>query len=265
MPPPDPLELLALGTDLARRAGALVRERRPAHLDIGTKTTPTDVVTEMDTASEQLIVAGIRAARPDDGILAEEGSDSAGSSGVRWVIDPLDGTVNYLYGLPHWAVSIAAERDGKLVAGVVFDPVKDELYAAGAGRGATCNGEPIACPDGVDLSKALVATGFGYAAERRAAQARVLAGLLPLVRDIRRRGTASLDLCSVARGQVDAYYERGMQAWDIAAGALVAREAGVRVEGLHGRPPSPELTVAAPPALFGPLHDLLAELSADHD
>jgi myo-inositol-1(or 4)-monophosphatase len=261
----DPRELLKLAVEVARRAGELLLRRRPAQLDVDTKTTPTDVVTGMDTASEQLIVEELRAVRPADGILAEEGSEHPGDSGVRWVIDPLDGTVNYLYGLPHWAVSIAAESGGDVVAGAVFDPVKDELYAAATGGGATCNGEPIGCAHRADLSTALVATGFGYAAERRAAQGRVLAGLLPLVRDVRRRGTASLDLCSVARGQVDAYYERGMQPWDIAAGAVIAREAGARVNGLHGVPPTAELTIAAPPELFGPLHNLLADLGADHD
>jgi myo-inositol-1(or 4)-monophosphatase len=264
MPAPDPHELLDLAIDLARRAGELLLRRRPADLGVGTKTTPTDVVTEMDTASERLIVAALRDARPGDGILAEEGSARYGTSGVRWVIDPLDGTVNYLYGLPHWAVSIAAEYGGEPVVGAVFDPSKGELYAA-AGHDATCNGEQIVCSRQTELSQALVATGFGYATDRRAAQGRVLAALLPRVRDVRRRGTASLDLCAVARGQVDAYYERGMQTWDIAAGAVVARAAGVQVGGLRGRRPSPELTIAASPRLFGPLHDLLADLGANHD
>lgn len=257
-------DLLALATTLARRAGALLRQP-DAVLDVDTKSSPTDVVTQMDTAAEALIVEGLREVRPDDAILGEEGGAESGTSGVRWVVDPIDGTVNYLYGLPQWGVSIAAEVDGRVEVGVVLDPSRDELYAAVRGQGATCNGVPIHASQQTALAQALVATGFGYASSRRRTQAKVVAQLLPQVRDIRRMGAASLDLCAVARGWVDAYYERGLEPWDLAAGGLIAAEAGARVAGLHGRPASGELVVAAPPALFDPLHDLLAELGADHD
>jgi myo-inositol-1(or 4)-monophosphatase len=179
------------------------------------------------------------------------------------VVDPLDGTVNYLYGLPQWAVSIAAEVDGTAVAGVVFDPQKNELYAATAGGGATCNGEPLRCTAQDELAMALVATGFGYDARVRAAQAGALTSVLPRVRDIRRMGSAALDLCAVAAGRVDAYFEAGMHRWDWAAGALVAAESGARVGGLRGRGPGRHVTLAANPALFAALHDLLVEAGAE--
>jgi myo-inositol-1(or 4)-monophosphatase len=265
MSAPDLDALLALATDLARRAGALALSMREGIAVESTKSTPTDVVTAADSASEELIVEGIRAARPGDGLLGEEGTDDAGSTGVRWIIDPIDGTVNFLYDLPQWAVSIAVEVDGEVQVGVVHDPAKDETYTAVRGRGAAMNGRPLRCTGVTELSQALVATGFSYDARRRSAQARHLATLLPKVRDIRRLGAGALDLCSVATGRVDGYYEQAMNPWDWAAGALVAREAGARVGGLRGRPESDALVVAAGPGLFDPLHDLLVELDADHD
>lgn len=262
MPPLDLDALLELATRLARRAGDLLLTGRPDDLEIETKSSPTDVVTEMDTAAERLVVDGVRAARPDDGILAEEGASASERTGVRWVIDPLDGTVNYLYGIPDWAVSIAVEVDGEPAVGVVHDPSKGRTYTAVRGRGATCNGRPLQCSTRTDLAQALVGTGFGYAADRRAAQARVLDGVLPKVRDIRRIGAAALDLCSVAAGRLDAFYERGLNPWDLAAGGLIAREAGAVVGGLRGRAAGPELVIAAPSALFGHLHDVLDRLGA---
>lgn len=265
-PGADAADLLAIATAVAREAGVLLRERRPAgDLAFDTKSTPTDVVTVMDRAAERLIVDRLRAARPGDAVLAEEGGARAGGSGVRWVVDPIDGTVNYLYGLPQWGVSIAAEVDGTVVAGVVVDPSKDETYAAVRGRGATCNGAPLRVTGCAELGQALVATGFGYAAERRAVQARVVGAVLPRVRDIRRLGSSALDLCAVALGRVDAFYERGLAPWDLAAGGLIAAEAGAVVAGLNGRPAGPDLVIATNPALFGPLHDLLAGLAADRD
>jgi myo-inositol-1(or 4)-monophosphatase len=262
----DPADLLQLALDLAARASRLLTEgRETVALDTGTKSSPTDVVTAVDTAAERLIVDGLREARPGDGVLGEEGGESGGTSGVRWVIDPIDGTVNYLYRLPSYAVALAAEVDGEVEVGVVHLPATGEVYAARRGAGATRDGEPVSCSTETDLSQALVATGFGYGADRRAAQGRVVAEVLPRVRDIRRLGAAAPDLCHVASGRVDAYYERGLEAWDLAAAGLVAREAGVRVEGLHGRPAGPDLVVAAPPALFDALHDLLAPLGADRD
>jgi len=234
-----------------------------------TKSSPTDVVTEMDRAAEALITERLRAHRPGDAFLGEEGGES-GRGQVRWVIDPLDGTVNYLYGLADWAVSIAAEVNGTPVAGVVTVPAHDEVFTAISGEGAWLlagGAAPVAlrCNTGVALAQALVATGFGYAAARRAVQGEVVAALLPRVRDIRRGGSAAVDLCSVAAGRVDAFYERGLNHWDYAAGGLIAAEAGARLGGLAGRPAGPDMAIAADPALFGHLHGLLASLHADRD
>ncbi|TDC45222.1 inositol monophosphatase [Actinomadura sp. KC345] len=259
-------DLLELAVATASEAGRMLVDKR--HVDgpdvVQTKSSPTDVVTQMDRAAEQLIIERIRAARPDDAFLGEEGGTRPGGSGVRWVIDPIDGTVNYLYDLPDWAVSIAAEVDGEAVAGAVEMPRRGESYSAVRGGGArlsTADGaRELRVNAQVPLDRALVSTGFGYAAGRRARQARTLTGVLPSVRDIRRGGSCCVDLCSLAAGRVDAYYERGVQAWDIAAGALIVQEAGGRVEGLHGAPAGPELTVAAGPGTFEALHDLLVPL-----
>ncbi|MEU7180588.1 MULTISPECIES: inositol monophosphatase family protein [Streptomyces] len=264
----DPLydELLELALEAARRAGTLLREGRPADLGVAaTKTSPIDVVTEMDVASEKLITGFLAEHRPDDGFLGEEGASVAGTSGVRWVIDPVDGTVNYLYGLPSWAVSIAAEKDGETVAGVVAAPMRGETYRAVLGGGAYRDGERLHHRPAPPLSQALVATGFGYLAERRAGQAEVVRTLLPRVRDIRRGGSAAIDLCDVACGRLDAYYERGLNPWDLAAGELIAREAGALTGGRPGEAASGELTLAASPALFEQLQPLLDELGAWHD
>ncbi|MFI1622164.1 inositol monophosphatase family protein [Streptomyces lydicus] len=260
-------ELLDVALEAAHRAGVLLRDGRPADLGVAaTKSSPIDVVTEMDLASEKLITGFIGERRPDDGFLGEEGASSAGTSGIRWVIDPIDGTVNYLYGLPSWAVSIAAEQDGEVVVGVVAAPMRGETYRAVLGRGAFSNDEPVRHrPAPPELSQALLGTGFGYLAERRAAQAEVVRTLLPQVRDIRRGGSAAIDLCDVACGRLDAYYERGLNPWDLAAGALIAREAGALTGGRPGRSASHELTLAASPALFEQLQPLLDELGAWHD
>jgi myo-inositol-1(or 4)-monophosphatase len=262
---PDVDELLALATDLARRAGELALSMREGVEVAQTKSIPTDVVTAADTAAERLIADGLRAARPGDGLLGEEGSDDVGSTGVRWVVDPVDGTVNFLYGLPQWAVSIGVEVDGATSVGVVHDPAKDELFTAVKGRGAFLNGRRLRCTDVTDLTQTLLATGFGYDARRRAAQAALLPSLLPVVRDLRRMGAGALDLCAVAAGRVDAYFEQGMSPWDWTAGALIAREAGARVGGLRGRQEGPDLVLAAGPGVFDALHDLLVELDADAD
>jgi myo-inositol-1(or 4)-monophosphatase len=183
-------------------------------------------------------------------------------------VDPLDGTVNYLYGLPDWAVSIAAEVAGEVEVGAVCVPLRRGLFTATRGGGAWLESawrpgrQRLSCNSGVGLSAALVATGFGYAADKRARQGRVAAAVLPRVRDIRRSGSAATDLCSVATGQVDAYYEQGVQYWDIAAGGLIAREAGAMTGGLHGQAAGPDMTIAAAAGLFAELHDLLAEAGA---
>ncbi|KAB2346586.1 inositol monophosphatase family protein [Actinomadura rudentiformis] len=264
-------DLLELAVETAREAARMLVDKRPVGGPdvVQTKSSPTDVVTQMDQAAERLIVERIRAARPDDGFLGEEGGTHDGGSNVRWVIDPIDGTVNYLYDLPDWAVSIAAEVDGVAVAGVVDMPRRGETYTAVQGGGALLQ-TPSGARDlqvnaAVPLNQALVATGFGYAAERRAHQAEVLTGVLPNVRDIRRNGSCCVDLCSLAAGRVDAYYERGVQAWDIAAGALIVQEAGGLVGGLEGAPAGPELTIAAGPATFEALHDLLLPLGPARD
>nr|WP_240929862.1 inositol monophosphatase [Streptomyces coryli] len=256
-------ELLELAQEAARRAGDLLRDGRPADLGVAaTKTSPIDVVTEMDIASEKLVTGFLLDARPDDGILGEEGADVAGSSGVRWVIDPIDGTVNYLYGRLDWSVSIAAEYEGETVVGVVAGPQRGETFHAVRGRGAYREGAAIRCRPAPPLSEALIGTGFGYLRERRVAQAEVVRTLLPQVRDIRRGGSAALDLCDVACGRLDAYYERGLNPWDAAAGDLIAREAGALTGGRPGGRPSHELTVAGSPGVFEPLQRILEDLGA---
>jgi myo-inositol-1(or 4)-monophosphatase len=283
---PEAEGLLDLACEVAVAAGRLLIGSGGRPEVVATKSSPTDVVTEADEAAEALIRGLIGEKRPHDRILGEEGGETgpAGAAGggeggsVRWIVDPLDGSVNYLYGLPDWAVSIAAEVDGTVVAGAVFVPRRDELYSARLGAGAWLSsgaldwrgedtGSPtkLAANHDVQLAAALVATGFGYAAGRREIQGEVLRAVLPRVRDIRRGGSAAVDLCSVASGTVDAYYERGVNLWDIAAGGLIAAEAGAQVTGLHGRPPSPSMTLAAPPPLLGELHDLLASTDPERD
>ncbi|MGI5458632.1 inositol monophosphatase family protein [Streptomyces sp. CA-249302] len=259
-------ELLELAQEAARRAGDLLRDGRPADLAVAaTKSSPIDVVTEMDIAAEKLITDLISAHRPDDGFLGEEGAATEGTSGVRWVIDPLDGTVNYLYGLPTWAVSIAAELDGETVVGVVAAPMRGETYHAVRGAGAWQGDRRLTCRSAPPLDQALVSTGFNYVTEVRAHQAEVAHRLIPLLRDIRRSGSAAVDLCDVAAGRLDGYYERGLNAWDYGAGDLIAREAGALTGGRPGERPSRDLTVAATPGVFEPLQRLLEDFGAWHD
>lgn len=254
-----PDELLALATEVAAEAAALIVERRRGRITVAdTKSTDTDVVTAVDRESEELIRKRVLAVRPDDAFLGEEGEDVHGTSGVRWVVDPIDGTVNYLYDHPTYAVSIAVEVDGATVAGVVVNAPLGETFTATRGGGAFLDGRPIAVSGCQDLAKALVGTGFGYDPARRAVQADVIRALITEVRDIRRIGVGAVDLCYVACGRLDAVYERGLNPWDYGAGALIAAEAGARVGGLNGAAVSPEMTIAATPAVFGPLHDLLA-------
>lgn len=264
-PAADPQALVDLASDVARRAvGLLLDGVGRARATVTTKSTPTDMVTEMDRASEQLIVSGLLAERPHDGIVGEEGSAAASVSGVRWVIDPLDGTTNYLYGHPGWGVSIAAEDADGVVAGVVADGVHGEVFTATRGGGARCNGRPIACTMTADLASALVGTGFGYDPARRRGQGEVVGRLLPQVRDIRRMGAAAVDLCSVACGRLDAYFERGLEWWDLAAGALVATEAGALVSPIDDGPMARGSVIAAGPRLAAPLRDLLRSLGAQN-
>lgn len=256
-------DLLALGQGLAEQAADLLLEglTRGA-LDMTTKSSSTDLVTEIDRAAEELIVSGIRRSRPHDGLLGEEGAAHAGTSGVRWIIDPIDGTTNFVYGHPGFAVSIAVEVDGEVAAGVVTVPLHEDVFTAIRGRGSFRNGARLHAEAPSELASALVATGFAYDPVRRGRQGAVLAALLPEVRDVRRMGAASVDLCSVACGRVDAYYERGLQTWDHAAGALVASEAGARVADLDGNPPSSSLLLAAAPGLWDTLATRLEALGA---
>jgi myo-inositol-1(or 4)-monophosphatase len=264
---PDIAALLALAEEAARAAGRLVVDGRPdrAVEVTATKSSATDIVTEMDQAAERLLVEHIRAARPDDGFLGEEGSDETGTSGVTWVIDPIDGTVNYLYQLPAFAVSVGVRIGDDVVAGAVVNPTSGEMWTARRGHGAWLDGRPIRVNEAPVLAMALVATGFGYDAQRRARQAKVLAGVLPQVRDVRRFGSAALDLCALACGRVDGYFEQGLKPWDLAAGGLIATEAGAVVGGLAGKPAGESLVIAAPPGLFEQLEGLLRPLDADRD
>jgi myo-inositol-1(or 4)-monophosphatase len=261
---PDTAALLALAEQVARAAGALALQARQQAVDVtATKSSPTDVVTAADTAAERLVRDLVARERPDDAVVGEEGQDRAGSSGLTWVVDPIDGTVNYLYGLPRFATSIAVEDAAGPLVAVVHAPALRETFTAVRGRGAYLDGAPVRVTDADRLGRSLVATGFGYRAERRARQASVVAAVLPQVRDIRRFGAASLDLCDVACGRLDGYYEQGLQPWDLAAGQLVVTEAGGMVSGLRGEPASQRLTVAAGPGVHGALVALLTELRAD--
>lgn len=264
----DRSALLALAVGVAHDAGKLIFGRRAAVERMAvsaTKSTPTDIVTESDTAAEALIRHRLLTTRPDDGLLGEEGGSVPGRSGVIWVVDPIDGTVNYLYAIPQYAVSIAAQVEGTTTVGVVHNPVTGQTWTAIRGEGAAVDGQSVRESGRDRLDQALIATGFGYDARRRAHQAEVLRHVLPKVRDIRRAGAASLDLCAVASGLVDGFYERGLAPWDLAAGELIAQEAGAVVAGLRGRVAGPDLVIAAGPALFPAFHDLLEPLGADRD
>ena len=259
----DPDALLALAVDLAGRAGRLVLDGRRAGVgDVDTKSSTTDLVTAFDKAAERLIVDGLARHRPDDAVVGEEGADRAGTSGLSWFVDPIDGTTNYFYGIPQYAVSVGVADEHGMVAGVVAAPAMDETFTARRGGGAFLNGLPIRVNQLTDVAKALVATGFGYVAERRAYQSRVVANLLPHIRDIRRGGAASLDLCWVACGRVDAYFEEGLNWWDMAAGELVAREAGAATGDYRGGPIGPADLLACSPGIAEALRGLLAAAGA---
>jgi myo-inositol-1(or 4)-monophosphatase len=218
---------------------------------LASKSSETDLVSDADREAERAVRNLLGAERPDDGLLAEEGSHAPGSSGRRWLVDPLDGTINFLYGFPAWAVSVALEDAGGVAVGVVYSPVHAETFSAVRGEGARLNGRPLRVREPRALESAMVATGFSYEAGRRAEQAEVIRRLLPSARDIRRAGAAALDLAWLAAGRVDAFYERGLQDWDSAAGGLLVREAGGAVADLDGDPPG--LIAAATPELLGEL------------
>ena len=260
--PADLRELLALAQDLAREAGRAHADGRAEGLRVETKSSPTDLVSQIDQRAEQRIVERLRAERPGDALLAEEGSLLDGSSGVRWVVDPLDGTTSYVYDYPCYAASIGVEVGGEAAVGVILDSATGRLFSAVRGSGATCDGRRIAVREPQGLARALVATGFSYDATQRQRQGAVVAAVLPRVRDIRRGGAAAVDLTHVASGRVDAYYELDLSPWDYTAGVLIAREAGAAVRLLpaaHGRGPA---VVAAHPALIDEFAGLLTEAGA---
>ncbi len=259
--------LAELALDLAQAAGRLIRERREQGVTVAaTKSSETDVVTETDREVEELIRSLLGEARPDDGLVGEEGHDEPGATGVRWIVDPIDGTVNFLYGIPQYAVSIAAERDGVVVAGVVLDVARETAYVGRRETGpdgqvtvtAHRDGSPISVRAPAPLAQRLIGTGFSYEARIRAVQADAVGRLLPQVRDIRRFGSCALDLCHVAEGLLDGYVEEGVNLWDHAAGALIAEGAGARSELTRGAG-GQELLLCAPDHGFDELRRAVEE------
>jgi myo-inositol-1(or 4)-monophosphatase len=249
-------ELLDLATRAAHEAGRLVIRTPNDSLQAAIKSSPTDFVTKMDHASEELIRRIILTVRPDDGMVGEEGTSRPSRSGVSWLVDPIDGTTNYLRDLPNYSISIAAAREKETLLGVVYDPTLVETFAAIRGRGATLNSAPITCSV-TALSESIIATGFSYSSDQRARQAEVLRSVLPSVGDIRRPGSAAVSLCWVACGRLDAFYETGLQPWDYAAGSLIAREAGADIQGAQEILARSELIVASAPSVTAGLREIL--------
>lgn len=261
---PAPAALLALAEPLAREVGdrllASLAGDGPA---IATKSTPTDLVTELDVWAEQHLVERLLAARPDDGVIGEEGADRPGTSGVVWCIDPIDGTVNFVHGLTGFNVSVAALVDDEPVAGVVVSPLARETFTATRHGGAHVDGVPLRCAEPASPARAVVGTGFAYDPARRIRQAEVLARVIGQVADVRRFGAAATDLCLVGAGRLDAYWEVGLNRWDHAAGGLIATEAGARVGAISGGPASSRSVLAAPPAIWDDLAGLLLAAGAE--
>ena len=259
--------LLEIARDVALTAGELVVRRRAEGVTVADlKSSPVDVVTAADRECETLIRSLLAEARPEDGFFGEEGAEDAGTSGLTWIVDPIDGTVNYLYNIPHYAISIAVVSGGTdpltwtALAGCVLNPVSGEIYTASAGGGAFLGTEPLVPAPGVELSQALVGTGFSYSAEDRAVQGAIVAQLLPEVRDIRRFGAASLDICAVASGRLNAYYERGLSPWDHAAAGLIAREAGASIRGRNGQSPNKDFFLAGEESVANALEKRLVAI-----
>ena len=253
----DTSVLLEVAEVAARTAGALLRERFEAGPEraIHSKTTPTDLASEADLAAEAAIRDLLGARRPDDLLLAEEGGgdESVGPGQVRWIVDPLDGTINYLFGIPQWCVSVACEDEGGMLVGVVFDAMRGELFSAIADGPPLLDGREIAPRPETPLAHALIATGYAYDAAVREHQAEIVARLVPKVRDVRRFGSAALDLAWTAAGRYDAYFERTVQPWDVAAGSLICRRAGLEVRDLDARDGLPYGVMAGRPALLDEL------------
>jgi myo-inositol-1(or 4)-monophosphatase len=255
VPEPGPAELERVAAATARTAADLVGETYGRPRAVGQKSSPTDVVTQTDLNAEALIRARLAESTPDAGVLGEEGETTSPRARLQWVIDPLDGTVNFLYGVPLFAVSIAAALDGEVVAGAVIDVLRGELFSAHRGGGARLDGRPIAVSDCTLLPSALVTTGFSYQAPLRDAQGEVAHRVLSRARDLRCFGSSALELCWVACARVDAYYQRDTEIWDRAAGALIAAEAGARTE--LPCPENDDLTLAATPGVFDDLWTLV--------
>jgi myo-inositol-1(or 4)-monophosphatase len=255
----SPSAALSLATDAAREAGALLLElwRSPA-TGVRSKSSATDLVSDADDRAERAIVTRIRKQRPDDALVAEEGSSARGSSGVSWYVDPLDGTINYLYGIPHWCVSICCGDSAGPLAGVVFDALRDELFTTARGGGAHLGKHRLGVTDKRDLASALIATGFGYDAAQRVTQGRIIARVLGEVRDVRRFGSAALDLSWVAAGRWDGYFESVEKPWDWMAGAMLVREAGGRVSELDPKDPAFPHIIASGSGIHDDLVALLA-------
>ena len=250
-------ELLILAESIARKAGALLMNR-PSKFDLDEKSGVFDFATQMDHESEKLIVAEILSARPDDGLIGEEGANRESASGVTWVIDPIDGTVNYLYDLPGWCISIGVKDESGPLVGVVYSPATNSLWKASRGGGAFLNGSPISCNDPVALNRALVGSGFAYDIEKRKIQAALVSRLLPEIRDLRRLGACAVDICHVASGSLDAYFEAGVNEWDYAAAGLIATEAGALIsieKGIWNG--EKNMVVVAGPALHPALSALI--------
>ena len=254
----SPAGLREIGEAVAREAGRQLREAFAGpRVNVTAKSTPTDLVSEADHAAERLIRERLSSARPGDGFLGEEGGDEQGTTGIRWVVDPLDGTINFLFGIPQWAVSIACEDAAGTLAGVIYDPMRDELWSALRDGPPLLDGREIHASTRNDLATAMVATGFGYDAEVRRVQAETAARLLPRVRDIRRFGSAALDLAWTAAGRYDAFFERGLNHWDRAAGELLCVRAGLAVRELEPSPPAAGGVLVAPHALIDELDSLV--------
>lgn len=253
----DEAELLDIAREAARAAARELMARYGQRaLGVQVKSTPTDLVSDADVAAERAIREVVGRRRPEDRILGEEGG-ATGEGGLRWLVDPLDGTINFLFGIPAFCVSVACEDASGTLAGVVVDPVRDEWFEGTRSGAPTLNGEVIQGSERSDLATAMVATGFAYEAAMRARQAAVLARVLPRVRDIRRFGSAALDLAWCACGRFDAYYERGVKPWDVAVGSLIARRAGLEVRELAAAGPDPAGLVAGPAAIVGELFELV--------
>ena len=266
---PSTAELLDLAIDAAHAAGALLRAeyaRASRVATVSTKSSATDPVTAADHASEELIVARIDAARPHDGILAEEATTRDSGTGITWIVDPLDGTANFVFNRAAFAVSIAAADEAGSLVGVVYDPVLDETFRAARGGGAYLGARRLHLPEDAEpIASSLVGTGFAYLAHRRALQGALVAQILPHIRDIRRVGAAALDLCAIGSGRLDAYFEADLKPWDLAAGALVCTEAGARLEVLDGLVDVPTVVVAHPRAFEAFVTLLLGAREAAHE